>query len=73
MSTTNENIHAVRLIEATRNDPGNGDARNRAIDTVSDLLAACKAALERIDGMNEAMGVIDELRAAIAKAEGAER
>ncbi len=35
-----------------------------------DLLAACKAALERIDGMNESMGVVDELRAAIAKAEG---
>lgn len=34
------------------------------------LYEACRSALERIDGMNEAMGVIDELRRAIASAEG---
>lgn len=47
------------------------EANARLIRAAPDLLAACKSALERIDGMNEAMGVVDELRAAIAKATGA--
>lgn len=34
------------------------------------LYEACKAALERLGGMNEAQGVIDELQAALALAEG---
>lgn len=47
-----------------------GEANARLIAAAPSLLEACKSALERIDGMNEAMGVVDELRRAITLAEG---
>lgn len=45
----------ARLIDATRCDPGDGDARERAITAMSDLLAACKAA-ERIEMLRDEIG-----------------
>jgi hypothetical protein len=47
-----------------------GQANARLIAAAPDMLAACESALERIDGMNEAMHIVDELRSAIAKAKG---
>jgi len=61
---------AESRIICTTTDDELSRANARLIAAAPLLYEACRSALERIDGMNEAMGVIDELRRAIASAEG---
>ena len=64
---------AARIIDAVRNDPGSGDAREHAIAVLSDLLTSLEAVMEA-DEQGWPLATAKQIRAsardAIAKAGG---
>jgi len=74
VSNTNYQVCA-KIIDATRNDPGNGDARENAIIIMADLLAAIQGAILGItrhadDTYTIGANAVAILQAVVAKAEG---